>query len=391
MELCETLILGAGAAGLFCAGSLIEGGARGVVLVDQARGPGEKIRISGGGRCNFTNFATTPERFLSGNPRFAASALARYTPGDFVALVDRAGIAWHEKAAGQLFCDGRATQIVDMLVARAAGAQLRLDTRVTDLTPSADGFVAATSGGPITARRVVIATGGKSIPKMGASGVGLDLARGLGLPLTGVHPGLVPLILDPPLAGLAGISVTATAAASGPQFTDGLLFTHRGLSGPAVLQASSTWRPGAALHVDLAPGHDVAAALREARSTQSRRSPATVLATWLPERLAVAVVDECGTTSGRMADLGNPTLDRLAERVNRWTPRPVASEGWRTAEVMVGGVDTAAIDGRSFAARAVPGLYLIGEVLDVTGWLGGYNFQWAWASGDACAKAILAG
>lgn len=400
MEKVDTVILGAGAAGLFCAGSILAAGGQGRVLVlDHARKPGEKIRISGGGRCNFTNLATAPDRFLSQNPRFAASALAGFSAAEFVAMVDRAGIAWHEKTLGQLFCDGRAQQIIDMLLNRMRGAELRLQTAVETVTPAAGGgFTVQSSGGALRARHVVVATGGKSIPKMGASGIGYDIARSFGLGLVAPRAGLVPLTfaeqeLDR-CRPLAGLSVTAEArhgqGKRPTRFRDGLLFTHRGLSGPAILQISSFWQPGDDIAVDLAPDTDIAAALRALRGESGRIAPATALARWLPARLAEAIAADCGLQGARLADQGNAVLEGLGARVNRWQLRPVGSEGWRTAEVTVGGVDTAALDSRSMAARAVPGLYFIGEVVDVTGWLGGYNFQWAWASAHAAGRAIAA-
>lgn len=400
MEKVDTVILGAGAAGLFCAGTIMQQGGQGAVLVlDHARKPGEKIRISGGGRCNFTNLATEPGRFLSQNPRFSASALARFSPLEFVAMVDRAGIAWHEKTLGQLFCDGSARQIIDMLLNRMRGAELRLETGVEGIVRRDDGgFTVSTSAGPLNARNVVVATGGRSIPKMGATGIGYDIARSFGLALIAPRAGLVPLTfaqqeLDR-CRPLAGLSVTAEVShGTGKQatrFRDGMLFTHRGLSGPAILQISSFWRPGDEITIDLAPDTDIAAALRALRGQSGRIAPATALSRWLPARLAEAVAADCGLQDVRLADQGNAALDRLGGRVNRWQLRPVGSEGWRTAEVTVGGVDTSALDSRSMAVRAVPGLYFIGEVVDVTGWLGGYNFQWAWASAHAAGRAIAA-
>ncbi len=402
MEQVDTVILGAGAAGLFCAGSILrQAGERAgrIVVLDHARAPGEKIRISGGGRCNFTNLATGLDRFVSGNPRFAASALAGFTPGDFVALVDRAGIAWHEKTLGQLFCDGSARQVIDMLLHRMRGAELRLGTAVAGVERAGDGFVVSTPGGPLAARRVVVATGGKSIPKMGATGIGYDIAARFGLALAEPRAGLVPLTfaqqdldLCRPLAGLSvAAEVSHGAGRRRTRFRDGLLFTHRGLSGPAILQISSFWRPGEEIAVDLAPDADVAAALREIRGQGGRMAVASALTRWLPARLAEAIAAEAGLAGARLADQGNATLDRLGARVNRWALRPVGTEGWRTAEVTVGGVDTRALDSRSMQVKSVPGLYFIGEVVDVTGWLGGYNFQWAWASAHAAARAIAAG
>ncbi|MDO5604484.1 MAG: NAD(P)/FAD-dependent oxidoreductase [Paracoccus sp. (in: a-proteobacteria)] len=390
---CDILIVGAGAAGLFCAGSIAGAGtgAR-VVVIDHARAAGEKIRISGGGRCNFTNLATARDRFLSENPRFAASALAGFSPRDFVALVDGAGIGWHEKTLGQLFCDGRATQITDLLIRRMRGADLWLETSLQSLERGADGFTAQTSRGVVRARAVVVASGGKSIPKMGASGLAYDLARQFGLSLHETRPGLVPLTFaEQELAltkPLAGVSVEAEISHGKTRFRDALLFTHRGLSGPAVLQISSFWRPGEEITVDLAPGADLGRALRDRRGQGGRVGVPTVLGGHLPARLAEAIAAELGLSGARLADLNNAALDRISARVHRWKIRPVGSEGYRTAEVTVGGIDTRGIDAKTMQARDVPGLYFIGECLDVTGWLGGYNFQWAWASGHAAGLSL---
>ncbi|CAM3202862.1 hypothetical protein SAMN04488021_12453 [Paracoccus aminovorans] len=400
MEQFDTAILGAGAAGLFCAGSILSalphGKSQRIAILDHAKAPGEKIRISGGGRCNFTNLSAAPDRFLSGNPRFCASALAGFGPGDFVALVDRAGIAWHEKTLGQLFCDGSARQVIDMLLHRMRGTELRLETRVDSVESVGEGFCLRTSRGDLSARQVVVATGGKSIPKMGATGIGYEIAARFGLDLVEPRPGLVPLTfaqqdldLCRPLAGLSvAAEVGHGARRQRAQFRDGLLFTHRGLSGPAILQISSFWRPGEEIGIDLAPDSDLAAGLRDLRGQGGRISVASALARWLPGRLAEAICTDLNLAGARLADQSNAALDRLARRVQGWVLRPVGTEGWRTAEVTVGGVDTRGLESRSMQAKAVPGLYFIGEVVDVTGWLGGYNFQWAWASAHAAAQAI---
>ncbi len=402
MKHLDTIILGAGAAGLFCAGSLLElSGAAArpeVLVIDHARAPGEKIRISGGGRCNFTNLATSRDRFLSGNPRFCASALAGYRPEDFTALVDRAGIAWHEKTLGQLFCDGSARQIVDLLLERMRGAQLWLGTSVEAIRQVDGLFEVATSRGTVRSRRLVVATGGRSIPKMGATGLGYEIAAQFGLGLVEPRPGLVPLTFAVQdlerLRPLAGLSVLAEVShgqdRAAARFRDGLLFTHRGLSGPAILQISSFWRPGEDISVDLLPGQDLGQLLRAQRGQGGRVALGTALARHLPARLADAILDELGGAAARLADQRNADLDRLAERVHRWRLRPVGTEGWRTAEVTLGGVDCRALNARDMQARTVPGLYFIGEVVDVTGWLGGYNFQWAWASAHAAARGIAA-
>ena len=390
MEDFDLVILGAGAAGLFCAGSALAPGRR-VLVLDHASKPAEKIRISGGGRCNFTNMATTPDRFLSGNPRFAASALARYKPAEFVALVDRAGIAWHEKTQGQLFCDGKATQITDMLLRRMQGAELRLGTEITALTREGDGFRLDSGTGTIRAARVVVATGGKSIPKIGATGLAYDIARKFGLRLVETRPALVPLTFaEQDLAlcrPLSGVAVEAQISHGGGTFRDALLFTHRGLSGPVILQISSYWRPGETLTIDLCPAQDVADALKAARQENGRQQVATALAQMLPERLAQAVAAEAGLAQARLADQNNARLQAVGQRVNRWQVTPVGTEGYRTAEVTLGGVDTRDLDAKTMQARAVQGLHFIGECVDVTGWLGGYNFQWAWASADAAGRA----
>ncbi|WP_378943264.1 NAD(P)/FAD-dependent oxidoreductase [Paracoccus sp. R86501] len=390
MEQFDVVILGAGAAGLFCAGSALGQGKR-VLVLDHAATPAEKIRISGGGRCNFTNMATAPDRFLSQNRRFAASALARYSPADFVALVNKAGIAWHEKTLGQLFCDGKATQITNMLLDRMSGAELRLKTTVESVVRDLDGFALQTSSGTIRAKRVVVATGGKSIPKIGATGFAYDLASQFGLRITETRPALVPLTFaEQDLAlckPLAGVSLDVRIDHKGGSFRDALLFTHRGLSGPAILQISSFWQGGEPLQIDLCPQADVAAALKQRKQESGKIAVSTALTHLLPERLAQAVAAESGLAKARLADQSNKVLDALGARLNRWTLRPVGTEGYRTAEVTLGGIDTRDLDARTMQALQVPGLYFIGECVDVTGWLGGYNFQWAWASADAAGRA----
>jgi len=391
MRRTDVLVLGAGAAGMMCA---IEAGRRGrsVAVLDHARAPGEKIRISGGGRCNFTNLSTAPERFLSQNPRFALSALARFTPADFIVRIDAAGIAWHEKTLGQLFCDGSAKQVVAMLTSQmaAAGVTLELGTGVTGIARDG-GYLVTTDRGAWRAESLVIATGGKSIPKMGASGFGYRIAEQFGLRLTETRPALVPFTFAeqelPAIRPLAGISVPARVAAGGAAFDEALLFTHRGLSGPAILQASSYWREGQAVTVDLCPAHDIAAELRAAKPGAGKQAVQTVLARHLPERLAADLVAQQGL-SAPLAAQSNAALGALGDRVNRWKVKPVGTEGYRTAEVTLGGVDTRDLDAKTMQARQVPGLYFIGEVVDVTGWLGGYNFQWAWSSGWAAGQVV---
>jgi predicted Rossmann fold flavoprotein len=386
------VIIGAGAAGMMCA---IEAGKRGrrVLVVDHAKAAGEKIRISGGGRCNFTNLHTAPAHFLSANPRFCISALRRYRPQDFIALVDRAGIAWHEKGLGQLFCDGSAVQIVDLLLdgMRRAGVTLRLSTTVDRIARAGEGFHLAMGGQTIACTSLVVATGGKSIPKMGATGFGYEIARQFGVAVTQTRPALVPLTFAAGLlertAPLAGIATPVRASCGQARFDEALLFTHRGLSGPAILQISSYWREGEEIAVDMAPGADLYAALRQARAEHGRQAAQTVLAQHLPKRLAQWVADSQGA-QGNIADLSDARLKGLAEAIKAWRVKPVGSEGYRTAEVTLGGVDTRDLDSRTLGAKAAPGLHFIGEVVDVTGWLGGYNFQWAWASGWCAGQAV---
>jgi predicted Rossmann fold flavoprotein len=388
----DVVVVGAGAAGMMCA---IEAGRRGrrVLVLDHAKSPGEKIRISGGGRCNFTNRLTTPEAFISANPRFCISALSRYTAQHFLSLVERHQIAWHEKTLGQLFCDDSARQIIDMLLAemRAHGVTLRLGQAVSRIERTEAGFELAAGGQAIATSALVIATGGKSIPKMGATGFGYEVAAQFGVPVTPTRPALVPLTFEVGLLArlkpLAGVATDVTVACGKTRFSEAMLFTHRGLSGPAILQISSYWREGEAIEIDMAPGVDVLERLRAARAANGRQGAASVLAQHLPRRLAQHIV-EARAAGGNLADLSGETLRGLAADVNAWRVKPVGSEGYRTAEVTLGGVDTRALDSRTMAARDVPGLYFIGEVVDVTGWLGGYNFQWAWASGWGAGQAV---
>ena len=388
----DVVVLGAGAAGMMCA---IRAGGRGrsVLVLDHAKAPGEKIRISGGGRCNFTNIHATAKNYLSGNPHFAKSALARYTPRDFLDMVEAHGIAWHEKTLGQLFCDESAKDIIRMLLAemRKVKAELELQTEVTSVERTIDGFRLATSSGPIEARALVIATGGKSIPKMGATGFAYRIAEQFGLKVTETRPALVPLTLDPglleKLAPLSGIAVPAEVRHGKTTFREALLFTHRGLSGPSILQISSYWREGDEITLVVEPDMDVAAMLKAARGQNGRQAPQTVLAETLPKRLAQFFVETRGIAS-HLADLSDNAIHALAASIQSWTIRPAGSEGYRTAEVTSGGIDTSGLDSRTMEAKAVPGLFFIGECVDVTGWLGGYNFQWAWASGHVCGEAL---
>jgi predicted Rossmann fold flavoprotein len=388
----DTVILGAGAAGMMCAAH-----ARGRVLViDHAKAPGEKIRISGGGRCNFTNLHAGPANFLSLNPHFCKSALSRYAPGDFIALIDRHRIAWHEKILGQLFCDGSARQVVGMLSDEmaAAGAELWLQTSLADLRSTTGGFALAVDRDgarlDLTCRNLVVATGGRSIPKMGATGLAHDIARQFGLGVTETRPALVPFTFpDGRFAALAGLSLPVRLGNARASFNEALLFTHRGLSGPAVLQLSSYWREGEDIVVDLIPDLPIFDLLRAARIPDGRRDLTTVLSRHLPARLIGFLGDEIAL-AGRLADWSDLRLRDLAGALSEWRLRPSGTEGWRTAEVTLGGVDTAGLSSRTMQATSVPGLFFIGEAVDVTGWLGGYNFQWAWASGHAAGTAIAA-
>ncbi len=392
-EKCDVLILGAGAAGMMCA---IRAGQRNrsVIILDHAKAPGEKIRISGGGRCNFTNIYAGPKNYLSQNPHFAKSALARYTPRDFLNLVEKHKIAWHEKTLGQLFCDDSAKDIIRMLLTemQAVGAKLRLQTEIAAVEGMATGgFRVATLQGVIEAKSLVVATGGKSIPKMGSTGFAYKLAEQFGLALVEPRPGLVPLTLDPSqlerLSPLSGVAVPADISHGKTTFREALLFTHRGLSGPSILQISSYWREGDAIRLKLEPEQDIAEKLKAAKKANGRQSAQTALGEILPKRLAQYLVEQSGLTS-HLADLSDKALMALAASAQDWQIRPSGSEGYRTAEVTLGGVDTGHLDSKSMQAKAVPGLYFIGEGVDVTGWLGGYNFQWAWASGYAAGESV---
>ncbi|MGO4440119.1 NAD(P)/FAD-dependent oxidoreductase [Rhizobium sp. RAF56] len=389
----DVIILGAGAAGMMCA---IRAGQRGrrVLILDHAAAPGEKIRISGGGRCNFTNIHAGPKNFLSANPHFARSALARFTPKDFIAMVERHGIAWHEKTLGQLFCDESARAIIHMLTGemKDAGVEMRLRTAVETVDPRVGGgFRLRTNEGDFESSSLVVATGGKSIPKMGATGFAYRVAEQFGLPVVETRPGLVPLTLDPMylqrLAPLSGISAPAEIRSNGAAFREALLVTHRGLSGPAILQISSYWREGEEIVISVEPDIDIFARLKAARQANGRIAVQTALAEILPKRLAQHVVEEEGV-SGNLADQSDKRLQQLAAAVQQWHVKPSGSEGYRTAEVTLGGIDTNCLDSKTMQAKAVPGLYFIGECVDVTGWLGGYNFQWAWASGHVAGEVV---
>ncbi|TLP42485.1 NAD(P)/FAD-dependent oxidoreductase [Cohaesibacter sp. CAU 1516] len=388
----DAIILGAGAAGLMTAITAARRG-RKVLVLDHAKKAAEKIRISGGGRCNFTNLNTTEKNFLSANPRFCISALRGFTPKDFLAMVDERRISWHEKTLGQLFCDDSAMDIITMLLdhLRAAGGTLRLDTAIKAVDKSDDLYQVATGRGTELARNVVVATGGKSIPKMGATGLGYDIAKQFGIPLQETRAALVPFIFAEAekswTVPLSGLSVDAVVKVGKTSFREGLLFTHRGLSGPSILQISSYWREGMPVIVDLAPGQSCLEHMTKARSDNPKQDIATALSGLLPKRLAKAICVRDGF-KGPMGEQGNKILTKLDEAVHRWSVTPIGTEGYRTAEVTLGGVDTRAISSKTMEANNVSGLYFVGEVLDVTGHLGGFNFQWAWASGHAAGVAL---
>ncbi|HXO67847.1 MAG TPA: NAD(P)/FAD-dependent oxidoreductase [Bradyrhizobium sp.] len=385
----DVIILGAGAAGLMCAG--VAAKRRSVLVLEQARHPGEKIRISGGGRCNFTNLHTSPADFLSDNPRFCHSALSGYTQHDFIALVEQYGIAWHEKTRGQLFCDGSSRQIIDMLLKECRSAQLRPGVRISAIAKNEGGFVVTTDQGEFRCHSLVVATGGPSIPKMGASGFGYRIAEQFGLKIVPPRAALVPLTFDAAMLAqfkdLSGISVDAVVSCGKTQFDEALLFTHRGLSGPAILQISSYWRAGEDIVIDMAPERDVLALLKQLRRDHPRQELATALTGFLPKRLAQTVADAIGGPA-RLADFSDKLLSNVVAAVKAWRVRPNGTEGYRTAEVTLGGVDTTELSSKTFEANSVPGLYFIGEVVDVTGHLGGFNFQWAWSSGHAAGRDV---
>ena len=383
----NTLIIGAGAAGLMCAAH----SGPNTLLIDHAKAPGEKIRISGGGRCNFTNLYAGPENFLSQNPHFAKSALARYTQWDFIDLVNKHGIAYHEKTLGQLFCDNSAKDIIAMLRAEMGTTPLWLKTSADNIRHDGSLFHATlTREGTktkITAKNLVLATGGKSIPKMGATGFAYDVAEQFNLNIIPPRPGLVPLTFGDQFAPISGTAVDSRVRANGTSFEEATLFTHRGLSGPAILQASSYWDEAAAITIDLSPQNNLFEALKTARQTAGRKDLTTVLSTFLPARLVTYLADTQDLT-GNLADWSDAKLAKLAQSLHHWELTPTGSEGYRTAEVTLGGIDTDGLNAATMEAKAQPGLYAIGEAVDVTGWLGGYNFQWAWSSGWAAGQAI---
>lgn len=388
----HTIIIGAGAAGLFAAPYAAKAGA--TLVIDHAKKPGEKIRISGGGRCNFTNMYAEPKNFVGQNPHFHKSALARFSQWDFVELVDQAGIAWHEKTLGQLFCDEKSTQIVEMLTDRLkqAGAELALNTSVSTVSQSENGFQLETSKGPLTCQNLIIATGGKSIPKMGATGFAYDIARQFGHQITKTSAGLVPFTFpDGRFASISGVSLPVRVWNDRASFEEAMLFTHRGLSGPAILQISSYWQPGETVHIDLIHGLNLRDILRTQRQTEGRRQLSTELSRHLPARLVEHLTSVWAgrfDLTERLADQSDKALDALLGQLSDWEVSPSGTEGYRTAEVTLGGISTDGLDSKSMMSKTTPGLYFIGECVDVTGWLGGFNFQWAWASAHAAGRHI---
>lgn len=397
----DVAVIGAGAAGMLCAAVAGQRGRR-VVLIDHASKLAEKIRISGGGRCNFTNLGTQPANFISENAHFCRSALAGYTPQDFLALLREHGISWHEKHRGQLFCDTSSEEIIEMLRRECDKGQVtwRMPCAVQSVASGADSFTLATSEGTIEARSVVVATGGMAIPQLGATDFGLKLARQFGLKIIEPRPALVPLTFAGPVwapfSALSGLALEAEVrtgqAKQQASFFEDVLFTHRGLSGPGILQISSYWQPNTPITINLAPGRDLAAELIAAKAG-NRQQLGTVLGTMWPKRLAdVWLGNATDTTTDlaalRVADASDKVLRNLGAAVNGWQLSPDGTQGYKKAEVMRGGVDTRELDQRSMQARRVRGLHFIGEVVDVTGWLGGYNFQWAWASAMACARSL---
>lgn len=391
METVDIVVIGAGAAGMMCA---IEAAKRGrsVLVVDHAKAAGEKIRISGGGRCNFTNLHASPKNYLSQNPHFCISAMSRYTQRDFIALVERHRIAYHEKTLGQLFCDGSALQIIEMLLGemKRHGARLKLGCSVSSVEKSTHGFTLQLADGPVRCRSLVVACGGKSIPKMGATSFGYDIATQFGLRIVETRPALVPLTFEPNtlerLKPLAGVAVDVVVSCGKTKFAEAMLFTHRGISGPSILQISSYWREGDEIRIAMLPETDIFEALREQRIQNGKQALQTALALYLPRKLAQTIAEEIGAT-GHLADMSDKMFRRVEAAINDWRIKPAGSEGYRTAEVTLGGVDTRDLDSKTMEAKSVPGLFFIGEVVDVTGWLGGYNFQWAWSSGWVAGQA----
>ncbi len=405
MKFYDSIIIGAGAAGLMCAATAGQRG-RKVLLIDASKSVGDKIRISGGGRCNFTNLHTTPKNFLSQNPHFCVSALKRFTQHDFINLVKKHQIAFHEKTLGQLFCDISSKQIIEMLLAECAdgNVEIRLETKVSNISPCHPALVAGSIGSEsnynfelkiddelITCESLVIATGGLSIPKMGATSFGYDIARKFSLKIIETLPALVPLTLDEETLeqtkNLSGVSVNGIATCGKINFREGILFTHFGLSGPAILQISSYWKKGEKISINLAPDINVFEKLQEEKRLKPKQELQNFLGQFLPKSLSHYLAQKAGH-NGNLADLSNLKIKEIANSVNAWSFIPKGTEGFAKAEVTIGGIDTNEISSKNFEAKSVPNLFFIGEVLDVTGWLGGFNFQWAWASGKAAGENI---
>lgn len=392
MQYFNVIIVGGGAAGLFCAIQAAKRG-RKVLVIDHAKKMAEKIRISGGGRCNFTNLHASPSDFLSNNPRFCVSALKRYTQQDFISLVEKHGIKYHEKTLGQLFCDDSAQQIIDMLIKECQSNHVKLSTRtsIQKIEKTEGGFSLETSMGPVSSESLVVACGGKSIPKMGATGFGFEIAQQFDIDVLPTRAALVPLtftdgLLDQ-MKAYSGLSVDAEVHAGKTKFREGLLFTHRGLSGPSILQISSYWAEGSDIRVNLSPDFNIQDELKLARDKHPKKSLTTILTSFIPKRLAEKITADAGADR-IMAELGKKTVNKAADLINNWQIKPSGTEGYRTAEVTLGGVNTNELSSKTFESKKVTGLYFIGEVVDVTGHLGGFNFQWAWSSGYCAGQYV---
>lgn len=389
----DVIVIGAGAAGLHCAATAAKRGRR-VLVLDHAKQAGKKILISGGGRCNFTNMYASPENYLSDNPHFCKSALSRYTQWDFIGLVNDYGIAYHEKTLGQLFCDNSAKDIINMLLSECSkfGARVQLRTAVQAVESIADGYAVHTSHGLLQAEKIVIACGGLSMPKLGATPFGYQIAEQFGHRIIPVRAGLVPFTLHDAdkqrYAELSGLSVDVVASNARASFKEAMLFTHRGVSGPAMLQMSSYWLPGETVTVNLRPQVNVFEALTQLRQNRPRISLHTAIQEWFPKRFAQTLCSHYQWPEKNLADCSNTLLQQVADTLQQWPLKPNGTEGYRTAEVTLGGVDTNQVSSKTMESRLQPGLYFIGEVLDVTGWLGGYNFQWAWSSGWVCGESV---
>ena len=388
----DVIIIGAGAAGLMCAATAGQRGKK-VLLLDHAKNVGEKIRISGGGRCNFTNYHTSPQNFISGNPHFCVSALKRYTQHDFIALVEKYNIAYHEKTLGQLFCDGSAKQIIQMLLDECSlgGVDIKTITPITDISHADKKFTVTTEHHIYHALSLVVATGGKSIPKMGATGFGYEIAQKFGISITPLRPALVPFMFQNDMldyvTSLAGTAVDIKATIGKQYFKEAMLFTHRGLSGPAILQISSYWQEGQNVNINLLPDREIYPLLKEQKQYHPKQDIQKYLGQFLPKKLTKTMCDDMLLT-GAIGEIKDKFLQALAEKIHDWDIIPHSTEGYRTAEVTLGGIDTSELSSKTFETHKMSGLYFIGEVVDVTGHLGGFNFQWAWSSGFACGTWV---